>query len=69
MDNSLDQLSNKINIDLLAKAVKDLQPKNKNIIALKVAIRQDIPVTDLQSWVGSQLLNDSVDDYGTLNET
>ena len=67
LDNSLDQLSNKINIGFVTKAKKDLQPKNKNMVALKVAIRQDIPVTDLQSWVGSQLLNDSVDDYGTLN--
>ena len=43
------------------------QPKNKKIVTVNVRLNRPISSDVLEQWIGQTLINDSKDDYGTLN--
>lgn len=43
------------------------QPKSKKIVTVNVRLNQPISSNILEQWIGQTLINDSKDDYGTLN--
>ena len=64
-DEALKALDQKMKIGYVTKPSN--QPNNKKIVTVNVRLHQPITANTLEQWIGLTLINDSKDDYGTLN--
>jgi hypothetical protein len=64
-DEAIQALDQKMKIGYVTKSHN--QPKNKKIVTVNVRLNQPISSNALEQWIGQTLINDSSDDYGTLN--
>ena len=64
-DESIQAFDQKMKIGFVTRPSN--QPKNKKIVTVNVRLGEPVTDNTLEQWVGLTLINDSKDDYGTLN--